>query len=355
MTDADQDKTEQPTSHKLEEARKQGQVAKSQDMAAALVMITFALIVGVTASDVANSIASAMTRMIWLATHTPAVGSEFASLLVTVSAPLWRSLFPLLLGLVLAAVIGSLAQTGPMISTQSLKPDINRMNPSQVIGRVMSSKTLWELAKNTFKLFVLGGMCLAFVWRAADFTESVASVPPRKIAAVFLDSFSAVSVRVLGLIAVVAVMDLIFTRRSFLQKMRMSRRDVKEEVKRHDGDPTVKARQRQQIRELVKKTKALANVHRADLVVTNPTHISVALRYRVGETLAPVVIAKGAGFLSAIVRKLATRNGIQVIREPALARALYKVCDIEAMVPMEHYAALAPVYQRVWAEQGRMA
>jgi flagellar biosynthesis protein FlhB len=136
-----------------------------------------------------------------------------------------------------------------------------------------------------------------------------------------------------------------------MKKMRMSRRELKDEIKRRDGDPTVKSKQKQQQRELLKKTRALGRVQDADVIVTNPTHVAVALRYRPGETLAPVVLAKGAGFLSARIRTLAARHRVPIVRVPALARALYSECEIDGMVPADRYAELAPVYRELWASQ----
>lgn len=351
MSQSDQDKTEQPTPFRLDEARKRGEVAKSIDASTALVLIAFATIIGLSAPGIADAMATTTVRMIVLAGQAPGLNGEFLGWTLRATAPLWQALTPLLLGLPIAAVLGNTLQTGPMFTTHPLKPDFKRMNPAQTLQRIFSMKSLWELAKNIVKLALLAGLCAAFVWKCQGLTESVASTAPQRVGGLLLSLFVRASIYVLLIIALMAVIDLLFTKRDFMRRMRMSRRELKDEVKRQDGDPAVKSRQRQQIRELLRKTRALANVKEADLVLTNPTHVAVALRYRPGQTLAPVVLAKGAGSLSGRIRKLAAKHGVPIVRLPALARALYSECEIDGMVPVERYGALAPVYREIWATQ----
>jgi flagellar biosynthesis protein FlhB len=355
MSQSDQDKTEQPTPFRLDEARKRGEVAKSMDASTALVMIAFAAIIGLSAPGIADAMATTTVRMIVLAGQAPGLNGEFLGWTLKATAPLWQALTPLLLGLPIAAVLGNTLQTGPMFTAFPLKPDFKRMNPMQTLQRIFSMKSLWELAKNIIKIGLLAGLCVTFVWRSQGLIEGAASTEPQRIGDLLLSLFVRVSVYVLLIIALMAMVDLLFTKRDFMRRMRMSRRELKDEIKRRDGDPAVKSRQRQQIRELLRKTRALAKVKDADFVLTNPTHVAVALRYRPGQTLAPVVLAKGAGSLSARIRKLAAKHAVPIVRSPALARALYSECEIDGMVPVERYGALAPVYREVWAmrEQNR--
>lgn len=349
MSQADQDKTEQPTPYKLEEARKRGEVPKSADVTGSMMMIAFASIVALTGAGVAAALATATRRMIELSGNAPALNGAFAGWASAVYAPLWQALMPLLLGLLVAAVLGNVLQTGLLFTTHPLKPDFKRMHPMQSIRRIFSMRTLWELGKLLAKVVLLGAVCALFVWKARALAEAVAMTLPHRLAGMTLSAFIKTSIYVLLVLTLVALVDLLFTRREFLRKMRMSRRELKDEVKRRDGDPTVKSKQKQQIRELLKKAKALGRVHEADVVLTNPTHVAVALRYRPGETLAPLVLAKGAGMFSAQIRKLAARHRVPVMRVPKLARALYRECDIEGMVPEARYAELAPIYRELWA------
>lgn len=351
MSQGDQDKTEQPTPYRLEEARKRGEVAKSADIAGSTVMIVFAATLALSAAGIASAFADATRRMIELAGNAPALNGAFVSWVTKVYAPSSQALMPLLLALVVAAVLGNLMQTGPMFTTHPLKPDFKRMNPANTVRRIFSMRTLWELGKLCIKFALLGALCAVFVLKARALVEAVAMTLPQRIGGLLLTAFIKASLYTLMVLTLVALADLLFTRREFMRKMRMSRRELKDEFRRRDGDPAIKQKRKQQLRELLKKTQALTRVGDADVVLTNPTHVAVALRYRPGETLGPVVIAKGAGVLSRQIRFLAARHRVPTLRMPPLARALYRECTIDAMVPESRYAELAPVYRKLWAEQ----
>lgn len=348
MSQGDQDKTEQPTPHHLEEARKRGEVAKSPEVTGVVVMIAFAAIVVLSGAGFAQALARATTQGIELARTVPDLDRAFFSNWSDVYAPVWQSLLPLVLGLLVAGVAGNLIQTGPMVTTQPLKPDFKRMHPMQALRRIFSFRTIWELGKLVAKSAMLIGVCAVFVWKARALVESVLATPPALVGKVLMAAFAKASLYVLLALAVVAIADLLFSRREYLRKMRMSRREVRDEIKRRDGDPTVKTKQKQLLRELLKKTQAIGRVPEADVILTNPTHVAIALRYRPGETLAPVVIAKGAGMLSGQIRQRASRHGVPIVRSPALARALYKECEIDQMIPQSRYQALVPIYRELW-------
>lgn len=349
MSQGDQDKTEQPTPHHLEEARKRGEVAKSPDVTGVVVMIAFASIVVLSGTSFAQALARATSGGIELAGVTRGLDRAFVGDWSRVYAPVWQALLPLVLGLLVAGLAGNLLQTGPMVTTQPLKPDFKRMHPMQALRRIFSFRTIWELGKLAIKSAFLVSVCVLFAWKARALVESVLATPPALIGKVLMAAFAKASLYVLLVLALVAVADMLFSRREYMRKMRMSRREVRDEIKRRDGDPTVKTKQKQLLRELLKKTRALGRVAEADVIITNPTHVAVALRYRPGETLAPVVIAKGAGMLSGQIRRRAFRHSVPIVRSPALARALYKECEIDQMIPQSRYQALVPIYRELWA------
>lgn len=355
MTQPDQDKTEKPTPYRLEEARKRGEVAKSTDVVGVLVMITFAAVLVLTAGNVAGALATSTRQMIGLAGNAPMPGAGLGGWVLHLYAPVAQALTPMILALIVAAVLGNVLQTGPIFTTHPLKPDFKRMHPGQVVKKIFSFRSLWELAKLLLKTTLLLGIGALFLWRARALAEASALTLPQRFGTLLLGAFTRTSLYVLLALGLVALLDLLFVRREYLRKMRMSRRELKDEVKRRDGDPTVKSKQKQQIRELLKKTRALGRVREADMIVTNPTHVAVALRYRPGETLAPVVLAKGAGLLARQIRQLGARHRVPLLPAPPLARALYRECDIDGLVPQAHYAALAPLYQHVWASRGGVA
>lgn len=352
MSQGDQDKSEKPTPYRLEEARKKGEVAKSQEVTGVMVMVAFAALIALGAADAARAFAGATRGMIGLAGSGAALNGGFVSLAGAMYAPVAQALLPLVLGLVIAAVLGNVLQTGPMITTHPLKPDFKRLNPMQVVRRVFSMRTVWELGKMLVKLGALAGLCAMFVWKARALAEAAVQTLPQRMGGLMLDAFVKASIYVLMVLALAALVDLLFTRREFLKKMRMSRRELKDEVKRRDGDPHVKSKQKQAIRDLLKKTRAVGQVRDADVVLTNPTHVAVALRYRPGKTMAPVVLAKGAGFLCTHIKREAARHGVPIMRVPPLARALYRECEIDGLVPEAQYAELGPIYRELWARSG---
>jgi flagellar biosynthetic protein FlhB len=351
MSQTDQDKTEKPTSYRLEEARKRGEVAKSTEAVGNAVMIAFAVVATMSGAWVAAAFAMATRRMIELAGNVPAFDGSFMTWVCHVYAPVAQALTPLLLAVLVAAIAANVLQTGPMFSAHPFKPDFNRMNPAQNLKRLVSPRILWELGKMLVKALLLGVVCWVFVQQAGALAESVAMTMPQRIGSVALASFGKASLYVLLVLGLVAAADLMFMRRDFLRRMRMSRRELREEHKRRDGDPMIKSRQRQQIRELLRKVRALGRVADSDVVLTNPTHVAVALRYEPGRMLAPIVMAKGAGVLSARIRDLAGRHGVPVVQVPPLARALYAECEIDGQVPEALYRELAPVYRELWASR----
>jgi len=355
MSQGDQDKTEQPTPHSLEEARKRGEVAKSADVAGSVVMIAFAATLALTAAGIAQAFADATRRMIELAGNAPSINAAFAGWIARLYAPATQALAPLLLALIVAAVLGNVLQTGPMFTTHPLKPDLKRMNPANTFRRIFSLRTVWELGKLAGKFALLAAVGAVFAWKARALVEAVALTLPQRLGELALSAFVTASLYVLMVLALVALTDLLFTRREFMRKMRMSRRELKEEMRRRDGDPAIKSKRRQQQRELVRKARAIARVGDSDVVLTNPTHVAVALRYRPGETMGPVVVAKGAGLIARRIRSVAARHGVPMLRLPPLARALYRECDIDAVVPEERYAELAPIYRSLWAARRKIA
>jgi flagellar biosynthetic protein FlhB len=351
MATEDQDKSEQPTPYRLEEARRRGEVAKSAEAVGTAVLIAFAATMAMTAAWVMQSIALATRDTLLLAGGKPALSAGLAMWMNTTWAPVWQSLSPLALALIVVAVIANAAQTGPIFTAHPIKPDFNRLNPAQTFKRLFSMRTLWELGKMLLKMALLAALAYAVFGEMQALTESISASSPQRLPALALAAFGKTSIYVLVILALMAVLDLLMTRREYLRKMRMSRRDLRDEVKRRDGDPEVKSKQKRLIRELLKKARSVPKVAQADIVLTNPTHYAVALQYRPATMRAPIVLAKGTGFMSRRIREIASRHGVPILRQPALTRALYRECELDAPVPEARYAELAPVYRWLFAHR----
>ena len=351
MATEDQDKTEQPTPYRLEEARKRGEVAKSMDATGTAVLIVFAVVAVMTLGWIMRALALATQGTIALAGGNPEPGPGLAAWMQHAWFPFAQALTPLLLALIAVAVVANVAQVGPVFTAHPIKPDFNRLNPAQTVKRLFSLRTLWELGKMLLKFVLLGVLCWIGIRTAAGWIGGIAAVDPRRFADAALSAFARTSLYVLGILALLAVLDLLMTRREFLRRMRMSRRELKDEVKRRDGDPEVRSKQKRQLRELLKKARSVNRAAEADIVLLNPTHIAVALQYRPATMRAPIVLTKGAGGMGQRIREIAARRGVPTLRSPALARALFRDVDIDGAVPEKLYARLAPVYRWLFAQR----
>jgi flagellar biosynthetic protein FlhB len=351
MSQEDKDKTEEPTEFRLEEARKRGEVAKSAELVGAGVAIVFAATVAITGGQVALAAADATRASIALAGSRPLISAALLPWIGETYAPLWQALTPLLLAMVVVAVVANVMQTGPMFSTTPISPDFKRMNPANAFKRIFSLRSLWELGKSGVKLAALSLVCYLFAKQAANLVGAVALGLPARLPEMLHSAFVTTSLYVLLVLALMAILDWLFVRRDFTRKMRMSRRELRDEHKRRDGDPEIKNKQKRLIRDLLKKTRAIPRVGEADVVLVNPTHIAVALKYTPQTMRAPIVLAKGAGFLAERIRSVAARNGVPVQRSPALARALYRECEVDGPVPEALYKELAPIYRLLLAKR----
>jgi flagellar biosynthetic protein FlhB len=351
MASEDQDKTEDPTGYRLDEARKRGEVAKSADAVGTMVMIAFAATMAMTAGWVMLTLAQATRSTLSMAGSNPVLGPGLVAWLRETYFPLWQALTPLALALIVVAVLANVVQTGPVFSSHPISPDFKRLNPAQTVKRLFSMRTVWELGKMVLKMLLLAALGYFIFGQMRELVESVAATAPALLPSLALKAFIKVSLYVLLILAVLSVLDMIMTRREFMKKMRTSRRELRDEVKKRDGDPDVKGKQKQLIRDLLRKARSVPKAAEADVILTNPTHYAVALQYRPATMRAPIVLTKGAGFMSRRIREVAARHGVPILRSPALARALYREVDIDKPVPELLYARLAPVYRWLFSRK----
>lgn len=352
MADQEQSKTEQPTPFRLEEARERGQVPRSAELGGVLVMIAFSIAFIVAALGLISALARAVRTCLQLAGNAPVPGGGLMHWVGEAFAPVWQALTPIVLTIVVVAVAGNVLQTGGVISAFPLKPDFTRLNPAQGLKRLFGVRTLWEVAKLALKL---GGLALFTSWALKHLDTTVAEIAqaaPLQLPALLLGVFVKVATWVLALLLFLALIDVLFSRREYLRKLRMSRRDIKDEVKRREGDPSIRAKRRRLIIEMLKRSRSIRRVPEADVVMTNPTHVAVALRYRPKTMRAPIVLAKGSDRVAARMRQIAQRSGVPMLRSPELARALFRECGIDQPVPGHLFEPLAPVYRWLMSRPG---
>lgn len=348
----EQSKTEQPTAFRLQEARKRGQVPRSADLGGIVVMIVFSVALAAASYGIAAALARSISRTILMAGNAPAPTASLASWLERTFEPSWQAILPIVMAMLVAAVVANLVQTGPVFSTEPLKPDFNRLNPAEGIKKIFSLRLLWELFKLTLKLGILGTVAWMLAASIGHKVQAAAFAAPSSIGLLLRSTYVQVTTWMLVLLALVSLFDLWFTRREYIRKLRMSRRDIKDEVKRHEGDPDIRQKRRRLMAELLKHSRSVRRVPEADVLLTNPTHLAIALKYRPRTMRSPLVLSKGSDAVAARMRKLATQSGVPCLRSPELARALYRECRIDRPVPAHLYKPLAPIYRWLMKRPG---
>lgn len=352
MAGSEQAKTEQPTPFRLQEARERGQVPRSAELTGVLVAIAFAVAFAASSHALAAAVATSFRRVLLMAGNAPAPSAGLMHWLQHAFQPAWQALLPVLLTMLVVAVLANMIQTGPVFSTTPLKPDFNRLNPVEGMKRVVSLRVLWELFKLCLKIALLAGLAWMLAPGFGRRVAAVAFSAPSDLGLLLRSTFVQVTVWVLLVLAMAAVLDLLFTRREYIRKLRMSRSELKDEVKRREGDPGVRQKRRRLIVELLKQSRSMQRLPEADILLTNPTHLAIALHYRPATMRAPVVLSKGAGTTAAHMRRLAARHGVPCLRSPELARALFRECRIDQAVPDHLYGRLAPVYRWLMQRPG---
>jgi len=350
MAEQEQDRTEAASPFKLSEAKKRGNVAKSMDLNSVLVIGALLACLQLWAGGAALEQAR-LSRVLFLQagsfhfSPTQAwqwIGTAVLQTMVVV--------VPLFGAVMLAGALSSFIQHGPVFSTQPLKPDFNRINPVMGFKRIFSKRALFDLGKSLVKLALFTWMLAVTVRDLLPLLVQMLFTNPHAYGTRVLGQVGGLIFKLLLVMLAVALLDLLFTRWEYADKLRMSRREVKDEHKQREGDPKVRARIRELQNEMRSKSRALRNVPKADVLLTNPTHIGVALMYRHGEMAAPAVVAKGSGELVEKMKALARRHGVTIVENRKLARALYEL-DLHDTVPEGHYAEVARIL--VWIQQAR--
>ncbi len=356
MADDHQDssqKTEEPTQKRLQEARRKGQVARSQEVSHWFMILAFAVAIGLLSPGAAEDIARALTDFVARPHALPVDGAGLRELLgETAGRVAWALLLPLLLALA-AALLSGLIQTGFVVSVEPLKPKLEKISPASGFKRMFSARTLAEFLKGIAKLAIVTAVVALLLWPERQLIPSVVTMEPPQFLALLQSLGVRVLVTVLAIMTVVAGLDLLFQKHQHAKQLRMSKQELKDEFKQTEGDPMVKARLRQ-IRMERARQRMMAAVPEADVVIANPSHFAVALSYELGSPGAPRVTAKGVDSLALRIRGMAEEHGVPVVENPPLARALYEGVELDEEIPTEHYKAVAEIIGYVMRLKGKL-
>ena len=334
-------KTEEPSQRKLDEARRNGDVAKSADLSS---FFALSAAVSVTLLSGPSMAGKMMMELRPFIEHPDQFdmngGGGVAVLKLALSAAAPAAMVLTVAGA--AGAAGNFIQHGFLWSPSKLAPDFSKLNPLEGLKRMFGLDSMVQFGRSIAKLTAVGVIAWMVVKpRSAAITQLV-GLDIAAILPVSMEAIRALAIAVLIVMGTLAGIDWFWTRFRFMQRMRMSREDLKQEHKDSDGDPHVKAKVRQLRNERAKK-RMMQQVPKASVVVMNPTHYAVALRYEAGETPAPICVAKGMDSLALKIREVAEANKVPIIEDAPLARALYATVEVDESIPREHYQAVAKV------------
>ena len=341
--DSDQaSKTEEATPRKLEEARRRGEVAKSTDLSSWATLAgtagALAILGGWITQDLAHRLLPFIANPDAIDLH----GTGAVEVLRVAGMAALPALAVVLGAGAVSGLFGNLIQHGFMWSPDRMKPDLSKVSPMSGFKRLFGLDGFIQFLKSLLKVALVSGVAW---WAIKPHTEEVQRLAAMQAGDILPYSAGVVRSLTFAVVAVLgvgALLDWLWQRQRFMQKMRMSREEMKEDVRQSEGDPHVKAKQRQLRLERARR-RMIQNVPKATVVVMNPTHYAVALRYEAGVTLAPVCVAKGTDRVALRIREVAEKANVAVIEDPPLARALYAAVEIDEAIPLDHYQAVAKV------------
>lgn len=349
MADQDIDQSEAASPFKLQKAREKGQVAKSADLVSAIVFATAVVYLAWQGWNVARDQFRFDQAFFDYALNVATSGAGLVKLIDYAIRATFYLGAPFLLVLVIAAVVGNVVQSGVLFSLESLKFDLDRINPIEGFKRVWSLRTLFDGARAIGKFVVLVLVAYWSLTSLAPQFYSLSSLSAVGYTKTLIADLAEMGFKMALILGLIATLDLIYTRYEFMRKMRMSRRELKDEVKNREGDPRIRARLRQLRQEALKRSLALRDTKNADVILTNPTHYCIALRYEHGQMNSPVVIAKGTGKSVLIMRMVASRHRIPVVESPVLARKIFFETSVGNQIALDVFADVAKILVWVYA------
>lgn len=342
-----QEKTEQPTSKKLDEARKKGMVAKSVEVNSLLIVVTGLITIFLLQSYIGQRMSTftvnifnsldVLTRRISLL---PNMAFEWYMFFLSVVGPV-------MLAVVIVSLASNIFQVGFKISTEALTPKFDKLNPISGIKKVFSSRSVVEIFKTLIKFFVISLFTYLILSDLIIAAAHLDNLNSSEIIVFMLDNAFSLLWKIALLYTVIAATDFVYQKYKFKKDMMMTKQEVKEEMKQLEGDPHVKGRIRKMQMQAAQQ-RMMANLPTADVVITNPTHFAVALKYDMTKDSAPEVIAKGVDLLAQRIKKVAAEHNIPLHEDRELARALYKMCDVGDKIPPSLFKAVAQVLAYVY-------
>ncbi|MDG2519794.1 flagellar biosynthesis protein FlhB [Lysobacter soli] len=348
MSSEDQeDKTEQPSEKRLREARERGDVPRSRELGNVAVLGCAAMALVATGSGIGSAsqdwLRQALTLDPAILDQPDRLVPHAASLLLGLLKPM----LPVLLAALGACFIAPMVMGGLRFASKSLAPDFARLSPMNGFKRMYGKESLAELVRSVLRVLLIGGLAGMVVWGAFRHLTDMAGMSLHEGVAVGLSLITKAVMAMVGALGLLALIDVPWQHWSYRNRLKMSKQELRDEYKESEGNPEVKARVRLIAAQLSRRQQMEA-VPTADVVVTNPTHYAVALKYEAGKMRAPKVVAKGVDEIALAIRDVAGKHRVSIIEAPPLARALYRHAQIDQEIPVKLYAAVAQVLSYVY-------
>ncbi|WP_169568970.1 flagellar biosynthesis protein FlhB [Sneathiella limimaris] len=338
----DAQKTEEPTQKKLEDAHKKGQVAKSQEVSHWFMTMGISLVVLIFMAGLGKGLSFDLFKFVEQPHAIPVSSGNLANTFQQLGYAVVGVLAPVLGILMIFGLAGTVIQHRPVFTAERIKPKLNKISLFGGVKRLFSMKSFAEFLKGILKLLLVGSIAFMFVAPEMDELQLVMTYDMIGVLSLVEQQILSLLLGVASVMAVIGGLDLLYQKYNHTKELRMTKQEIKDENKQSEGDPMIKSRLRS-LRLQRSRQRMMQAVPSADVVVTNPTHYAVALKYDQAVDRAPMVLAMGQDNIALKIRELANENEIPIVENPPLARALYASCELEQEIPYEHYRAVAEI------------
>jgi len=349
MPDQDkQDKTEEPTALRLEKAREEGNVAKSQEVSSVLLMLVTMLVIMYSGEWIYSEFQS-LFRQVFLNLDQPLNDSEqVLKALKSILALSMKVVSPLFLGLLVVSVLANVIQTGVVIAPKAIEPKPEKINPAKGFKKVFSMRSIAELVKGLSKISIIGTIILVTLANETELFITMLVMPMSVTLAEAGNLILLLMTRILTALVILAIVDAMYTRFQHRKELRMTKQEIKDEHKQTEGDPHLKSKRRQTAINLSLHKRLDHAVMSSDVVITNPTHYAVALQYNPDNNQAPLVKARGMRKRALKIRSYANEFDVPIIENPPVARALYASAKEGEQIPAEYFQVVAEILAYVY-------
>lgn len=342
-----EEKTEEATPKRKKEARDKGQVAKSEDFNTALILLSGVLLTLFLGGAIMAQMKDTMGMLCRNLFYEDFNANTFIALVMDISFKNLKVVLPLMGGFMIVGLLATTTQVGFGLSRKALIPDFKRLNPLSGMKNLVNMKSLVKTAMSIVKLSIMSGVAYVSIRKDLEPLLELISMRTEAILTSATGMIFAITLKITIIMLILALIDLLYQRWQFAKDQKMTKNEVKQETKQSEGDPLMKSRIKAVQREMSNK-RMMQDVPEADVVVTNPTHYSVALKYDAATMESPKVVAKGVDLIALKIREIATKNNIPIVEDRVLARVLYSTIEIGSEVPPKLYQAVAKVLSYVY-------